>query len=93
MMLQAALDDSGKDGISPAFVLAGYLGSAKELADLARDWHTLLSREPRLAHIKGYEAFGLHGQFEGWSVAERDACLLEFVELIRQHSGKGIAFA
>ena len=91
-MLQAALDDSGKDGISPAFVCAGYFGSADDLMDLAGRWRELLIKEPRLDYIKGYEAFGLSHQFEHWTVEERDKRLLEFVTLIAQHSSKGIAF-
>lgn len=91
-MLQAGVDDSGKDGISPAFVLAGYLGSANDLMDLADRWEALLDKEPKLAYVKGYEAFGLHGQFYDWTVEQRDSRLLQFVQLIARYSGKGIAF-
>jgi uncharacterized protein DUF3800 len=91
-VLQAGLDDSGKDGISPAFVLAGYIGSADKMMDLADAWDALLAEKPKLDYIKGYEAFGLHHQFDGWSVEQRDERLLKFVRLIAEHSGKGIAF-
>jgi uncharacterized protein DUF3800 len=91
-VLQAGLDDSGKDGISPAFVLAGYIGSADKMMDLSDAWDALLAENPRLDYIKGYEAFGLHHQFDGWSVEHRDERLLKFVHLIAGHSGKGIAF-
>lgn len=92
LMLQSALDDSGKDGISPAFVLAGYFASPAEFMDMADAWRALLIKKPKLDYIKGYEAFGLHTQFKDWTVDERDDRLLEFVELVARYSGRGIAF-
>jgi hypothetical protein len=91
-VLQAGLDDSGKDGISPAFILAGYVGSAEKMMDLTDEWDALLAEQPKLDYLKGYEAFGLHTQFGGWSEEQRDERLLRFVQLIAQHSGKGITF-
>jgi hypothetical protein len=91
-MLQAALDDSGKDGLSTSFTLAGYFASPRELMDLADAWQTLLKKPPILEYVKGYEALGLHGQFAGWTEPARDKRLLEFVDLIAKHSGRGIAF-
>lgn len=94
-MLQTALDDSGKDGLSPAFVLAGYFGSVDDLMDLAHAWDALLKKEPKLNYVKGYEAFGRQGQheqFAGWTEKERDDRLLEFVALIAKYPLKGVAF-
>jgi hypothetical protein len=91
-MLQVAFDDSGKDGISRSFTLAGYFGTPEELMNLADAWQKLLNKKPRLEYLKGYEAFGLHGQFAGWTEQRRDDRLLEFVSLIAKYSGKGIAF-
>jgi hypothetical protein len=70
--------------------LAGYFGSAKQLKDLADDWKDVRDQHPIIEYVKGYEAFGLHTRFEGWN--ERDKRLLEFVDLIRKHQLKGIAF-
>jgi hypothetical protein len=92
LMLQTALDDSGKDGLSTSFTLAGYFGSAKQLMDLAHDWDDELQCNPKIKYLKGYEAFGLHTQFDGWSEKDRDERLLKFVAVIAKHSGKGIAF-
>lgn len=89
-MLQAALDDSGKDGLSASFTLAGYFGSAKQLKDLADDWKDVRDQQPIIEYVKGYEAFGLHTQFEGWNETARDKRLLGFVDLIRKHQLKGI---
>src|SRR5713101_2268540 len=90
-MLQVWFDDSGK-GQLPAFVLAGYFGLVPGWRDFADKWQTLLEKQPKLKYIKAYEAFGLHTQFRGWSEKERDERLLEFVRLIAEFSGKGIAF-
>lgn len=92
LVLQSVLDDSGKDGISPAFVLAGYFASPAEFMNFADEWSALLNKDRKLDYVKGYEAFGLHGQFKNWTVDERDKRLLEFVKLIDQYSGRGIAF-
>ncbi len=92
MLQQVCLDDSGKDELAPAFVCAGYFGRANDLMDLADRWEALLDKEPRLAYIKGYEAFGLNEQFVSWTREERDRRLLPFVPLIEKYAGKGIAF-
>jgi Protein of unknown function (DUF3800) len=91
-MLQACLDDSGRDTDSPFFLIAGYFGAADDFVDLGHAWNRLLAKEPKLNYIKGYEAFGLSGEFTDWSIEERDRRLLEFVPLIAKYSNKGIAF-
>jgi len=92
ILQQVCLDDSGKDPLAPCFVLAGYVGLANDLMDLADRWEALLDKDPQLNYIKGYEAFGLNDQFSGWTPEERDRRLLPFVSLIAEYSGKGIAF-
>jgi len=89
-VLQAWLDDSGK-GQPPVFVLAGYVAEVPKWESFSDDWQKLLNKEPRLEYIKAYEAFGLRGQFRGYSVEERDRRLLEFIPLIESCSGKGLA--
>jgi hypothetical protein len=89
-MLQVWLDDSGK-GQLPAFALAGYLGTVDDWMDFSDKWWTLLNEDPKLDYIKGYEAFGLRGEFKGWTPEDRDQRLLKFVPLIKKYSGKGFA--
>lgn len=91
-MLQVFLDDSGKDGKSPAFVLAGYIAHVHDWDSFANDWQTLLAKERSIKYIKGYEAFRLKKQFDKWSELDRDRRMLEFIALIKSYSGKGIAF-
>jgi hypothetical protein len=92
LMLQTALDDSGKDAVSTSFALAGYFGSPEQLMDFAHDWDDELKREPKLDYVKAYEAFGPHTQFRGWTETVRDERLVKFIKLIAKHSLKGIAF-
>jgi hypothetical protein len=91
-VLQLWLDDSGK-GQLPAFVLAGYCASVDAWIAFADEWQTELRRPPALAYLKGKEAFGLFGQFRGWSETERDSRLLRFVALIKKHSNRGLGIA
>ncbi len=92
LVLQPVLDDSGKDGISVAFTIAGYVATVDEMSTLAGEWRRLLDEPPKLAYIKGYEAFGLNREFAGWSEQDRDARLLKFVTAIADCSRKGLAF-
>lgn len=101
MLQQAVLDDSGKDELAPAIVIAGHIGTVGDLMDLADRWEAFLDKDPmltydkgpRLTYIKGYEAFGFNGQFASWTPEARDQRLLPFVSLIKQYCGKGIAFS
>ena len=86
-MLQVWFDDSGKDGVSPDFVLAGYFGPQPAWNDFADEWQALLEEAPRLEYLKAYEAFGDKQNFE-----PRDSRLLKFATPIASHSGRGIAF-
>jgi len=91
-VLQIWFDDSGKDGKSPVFVLAGYLATVEDWCGFADDWKTLLHQGPKpLNYIKGYEAFGFNKQFIGWNEAERDSRLMEFLEIVDRYSSKGLA--
>ena len=60
--------------------------------DLADAWQELLKKEPSLEYVKGFEAFNLQDQFDGWTEQARDQRLLEFVALIAKHTPEGIAF-
>lgn len=90
-MLQVWLDESGR-GQQPVFVLAGYLNSAGCWNEFGGEWKQLLQRPPALSRLKGKEAFGLRGEFKGWSQSDRDRRLLKLAKLIGRYSPKGIAF-
>src|SRR5208283_1411999 len=89
---QIWFDDSGKHG-GPVFVLAGFLANVEEWIWFASKWQDLLADKNRrkLDYIKGYEAFGLRDQFMRWTDKERDDRLMEFMPIIGEYSGKGLA--
>jgi hypothetical protein len=90
-VIQIWLDDSGK-GQPPVFVLAAYAGGVEEWNSFAVEWQRILNQSPRLEYVKAYEAFGLRGQFKGWTENDRDDRLLNFVQVIKRYSRKGFAF-
>jgi hypothetical protein len=82
LVMHAYVDDSVE---APVFVLAGFVARAEQWAELTVRWRSALERPPRLDFFKMKEAHALQGQFRGWSKADRDARLAEFVSIIRDH--------
>jgi hypothetical protein len=94
-MFQAFIDDSGWDGKSPVFVLAGYVASEKQWESFASDWQAVLDlQQPKkLLSFKMNEARQFrhtHSQFYGFSEAERDERLIKLVKVINKHTEHGI---
>jgi hypothetical protein len=88
MVLQAWFDESGKDGQTPVYLLAGYVADKETWKNFADEWQAELGREPRLPYLHVKE-----GQlFKGMTALERENRLLRFVEIIRQHKPLGITF-
>lgn len=73
---QCFVDDSDAGAGGP-FVLAGFVSSIETWAQFADDWRAKLwNAKPRpLAYFKAKEAAARRGQFDGWTVAERDSLL------------------
>jgi hypothetical protein len=57
-MLRAYIDDSGNDGESPAFVLAGYISTAEHWTLFSDEWQQALDMSPKIDAFKMSEAFG-----------------------------------
>jgi hypothetical protein len=94
-MLQAHIDNSGWDGKSPVFVMAGYVAPEAHWESFADDWQMVLDLEkPRpLRVLKMNQAYRLgypDSQFFGWTENERDDRLIEFVKVINKHAMHGI---
>jgi len=84
VVLQAVIDDSGQ-GHGPVFVLAGFVLEIHGWLAFADAWQALLETPPKLEYFKTSEAVNCDGQFKGFSVAERDKRVQEFVSLVLSH--------
>src|SRR5271154_3193656 len=75
---QSFIDDSDAGAGGP-FVLAGFVASNEAWAQFAEEWTTVLrTAQPRqISYFKAKEAAACRGQFEGWSIAARDALIQE----------------
>ncbi|HEY9156317.1 DUF3800 domain-containing protein [Candidatus Binatus sp.] len=86
-MFQVYVDDSGRgeDQNNPLFVLAGYVGRARNWLGAVDDLQRIMRKEPRLDYLKGKEAASLKDHFNGWSEAERDAKLAEMIGVLNKY--------
>jgi hypothetical protein len=88
MVLQAAIDDSGSDLQSFAFILAGFVATPAQWAKCTDAWVAVLNKTPQLDYFKNHEAMGLSGQFDkkrGWTEQKRDNRLVELAHVIAEH--------
>lgn len=95
-MLQAYIDDSGWDGQSPVFVLAGYLAKKEQWDLFSDEWQAVLDlKEPKeLEYLKMSQAYQLkhpHSQFFGWSEADRDERLKKLIFVLNRFAAHGVA--
>jgi hypothetical protein len=96
VMLQAHIDDSGWDGKSPVFVLAGYVSTAERWQAFSDEWQAVLDLEkPRAipGAFKMSQACLLNNYkspFYRWTEKERDHLLIELVKVIKRHAMHGI---
>lgn len=65
VVLQAWIDDSGKEGKaqSPVYVLAGFSAQKDIWEDFADEWQDELRQSPRLRYLKASDAYNLEGEF------------------------------
>jgi hypothetical protein len=88
MTVQVAIDDSNRgQENAPAFILAGFMATVPRWTNFADAWQDELNREPSIVGpLKASEAINLRKNFAGWSEEERDARLVAFAKLIREHA-------
>jgi hypothetical protein len=94
-MVQAFIDDSGWDGKSPAFVLAGYVAKVEQWEAFVKEWQAVLDLpEPNsLPYWRMSESFRFSDPkcpFYGWTSQQRDDRLKKFVPVINRHVLHGI---
>ncbi len=81
MPIQVFVDDSGGKGQGPVLVFAGLISEAERWAAFSEEWKQCLETPPAIAYFKMSEAAGRRHQFQGWSVAKRNAKLLELARI------------
>lgn len=95
-MLTAYIDDSGWDGKSPVFVLAGYVSSTEKWSAFSDEWRAVLNlpHPTTLPYLKMADAYQLRKRssvFRGWTEEDRDSRLKEFCPVINRHVEHGVA--
>jgi len=95
MMLQGFIDDSGNDGKSPVFVLAGFLSSVEKWEVFSDDWDAVLNPDQgfRVGPLKMSEVFRnrIRGsRYFGWQDDDRDERLKRLIKVINSHAMHGI---
>lgn len=94
-MLDAYFDDSGTGLDSPVFVIAGYVGAPTQWAEFSNRWDAVLKKPHRLkpeglAYFKASHAMARTGEFEGWTIEERDYRLRELLSLVPEYDLNGV---
>jgi hypothetical protein len=85
MMMQAFSDDSsGGDG-DKTLLLAGCVQKYTVWADFSIEWEAALATAPRIEYFKMREARSRINQFDGWTIAERDAKVKKLAELVARY--------
>jgi len=94
-VIQGFIDDSGGDGRSPVFVLAGYVAKAEQWEAFTDEWQKVLDY-PDPTPIKFLKTNQIYRNnvpntdFYGWTDKQRDARLKMFIAAIRRHVLHGI---
>jgi len=94
-MLQAFIDDSGNDGKSPVFVLAGFIASSEQWEVFSDEWDKVLNPEVgfRMGVLKMADVYRNRKRgtrYYGLSNAERDARLKALIQVVNRYAMHGI---
>lgn len=81
--VQVYVDDSRSDRGDRYMVLAGYVQTASNWARFSDAWYQELRAKPSVSYFKMREAFGLNGQFGGWSKVDRDEKVENLARIVR----------
>jgi hypothetical protein len=94
-LLQAFIDDSGWDGQSPVFVLAGYVAKTEQWEAFSTEWQAALDY-PDPATITALKTNQIYNNnipntlIHGWTNKQRDDRLKMFIAAINRHAMHGI---
>lgn len=82
---QCFVDDSGNDGRSKHFVLAGLIGSSFHWAEFSDEWRACLAAAPSIKRFKMSEAAGRSGEFYRWTDTMRNDKLRALARIINRN--------
>jgi hypothetical protein len=71
--------------------MGGYIATVETWAAFTKDWCAELAREPKLAYVKAQQAASRTGCFDVFGPEERDARLLNLVNIMNNHLNHGFA--
>ncbi len=95
MMLQGFIDDSGNDGKSPVFVLAGFMSSVERWEAFSDEWDRVLKPADgfQLEVLKMTDVYRNRvrgARYYGWPDDDRDDRLKKLIKVINTHAMHGI---
>ena len=95
-MYVAFFDESGNDGISPVFAMAGLLLHSRESFYFGVDWLTLLKKfDVETFHATDFH--GARGEFRGWGQDQRASLELAIIGLFLKYPvgllGQGVTIS
>lgn len=97
VMLTAYFDDSGTHDDSTVLVMGGLVGSERHWEPFERQWKAKLAAplpdRPPLARFHMHDCVAARGEFETYSIAERDALIHDFRQIIINSGVLGYAIA
>lgn len=85
LMPKAYIDDSGKHGHSPIFVLSGWAAPVETWIPFSVDWQTALDINPPLKYFRAYEAAHCIEQFAHFSKERRDQRVRILCDVLDKH--------
>jgi hypothetical protein len=88
----AHVDASGTMGDSPVFVMAGYIATVPAWESFTAEWQAALDGPRPIKYFKMAEAWMRREQFDGWSIAERDAKLRLLAPVVKRHALAAVIF-
>lgn len=86
MVAQVFVDDSGGNGHSRHFVLAGLASDSERWARFSTEWRACLDKPPQIKLFKMREAASLSGEFKVFSEQQRDERLRDLAKIINRYA-------
>jgi len=90
MIVTVHLDESGTHAESPISVMAGYVGTSAQWAELEADWRAVVQKAG-VEHIHAVDLFKRTRQFKGWKAEDVNALAGSLDGVIAKHLQLGFS--